>query len=58
VAVAYAVGINLLNVQPNATAGEALVFVLAALGALASSARLVKMVLGESEAEAKADAGR
>jgi hypothetical protein len=52
------VGINLLNVQPNATAGEALVFVLAALGALASSARLVKIVLGESEAEAKADAGR
>jgi hypothetical protein len=44
VATAYAVGINLLNLQPKATTGEALVFVLAALGALASTARLVKMI--------------
>jgi hypothetical protein len=44
VATAYAVGINLLNVQPEATTGEALVFVLSALGALASTARLVKMI--------------
>ena len=56
VATAYAIGINLLNVQPNAIAGEALMFVLAALGALASSARLVRMVLSESESEANAGA--
>lgn len=34
VAVAYAIGINLLDVRPAATAGEALVFVLAAFGGL------------------------
>jgi uncharacterized membrane protein YeaQ/YmgE (transglycosylase-associated protein family) len=33
--VAYAVGINLLGVTPAATTGEALAFVLAALGAAA-----------------------
>jgi len=33
-AVAYAVGINLLDVKPVANGGEALVFVLAALGAI------------------------
>jgi hypothetical protein len=45
VATAYAVGINLLDVQPVATTGEALVFSLAAIGALASG-RLVKAIAG------------
>lgn len=43
-AVAYAVGINLLNVHPSATIGEALVFVIAALGAIASGT-LVSRIL-------------
>lgn len=47
VATAYAVGINLLNLQAEATTGEALVFVLSAIGALASG-RLVKEIGGET----------
>jgi hypothetical protein len=43
VTTAYAVGINLLNLQPEATTGEALVFALAAIGALASE-RVVKTI--------------
>jgi hypothetical protein len=43
VATAYAVGINLLDVQPAATTGEALVFSLAAIGALATG-RVVKAI--------------
>lgn len=43
-AVAYAVGINLLNVHPTATVGEALVFVIAALGAV-TSGTLVSRIL-------------
>lgn len=43
VTTAYAVGINLLNLSPEATTGEALVFALAAIGALASG-RVVKII--------------
>lgn len=42
--VAYAVGINLLGVQPSATIGEALVFVISAFGAIASS-RIVSLIV-------------
>jgi hypothetical protein len=49
VAAAYAVGINLLNVEPSATAGEALVFVLAALGALISTGRLTRIIVAEPQ---------
>ena len=44
IAVSYAVGINLLNVYPSATTGEALVFVIAALGAVGSGGIVSRMV--------------
>ncbi len=47
VAVAYAVGINVLDVKPVVNAGEAGVFVLAALGAIGGAAVFQKLVPGK-----------
>ena len=49
-AVAYAVGINLVNVKPAASGGEALVFVIAALGALGGTELLRKALPGRKQA--------
>jgi hypothetical protein len=48
VAVAYAIGINLLNLKPVANAGEAGVFVFAALGAAVGPGVLQKVVPGKA----------